>query len=170
MDTPPKKDEEVYLFTFSPKGNTKDVQFTYYDHLQMYFKKWHYCMQTFEINPELNSNGNLHYHGYFIIKDKTKWYKSVLPKMKYNGLIKINKVQNNLDSAMVYPRKDRTLMSLIIKKYPVPYTDQHILLRQRKQKEENIITQIEEMSNIVSSCMSHDLDYGLDISTMYNIS
>lgn len=119
-----KKATETYLFTFSPKGNTKNAEFTYYDDLATYFNSWHKCMSEFEVNPEFNQNGNLHYHGYFVLKDKVKWYKMVLPKMKYNGMVKINKVEHNLSDAMVYCRKDNDLMLQIIKQYPVPYTNQ----------------------------------------------
>jgi len=128
MTTPTRRTDtkveppETYLFTYSPIGNTKCAEFTYYDHLVFYFKHWHQCMSQFEINPEFNANGNLHYHGYFIIKDKVRWYKSVLPKMKYNGLVKIDKVKHDLSKSMEYCRKDTLMMKQIIKKYPVPYT------------------------------------------------
>jgi len=157
MDTP------TYLFTFSPKGNTKDVNFTYIDHLVLYFKKWHYCMSQFEINPELNSSGNLHYHGYFVLKDRTKWHKSVLPKMKYNGLIKIDKVKNDLAKAMVYPRKDNQMMQDIITKYPVPYTNDNILLRRRlKLHDRDIEDYLNQLHINYDTTKASDLDYGLD--------
>lgn len=124
-----KKVTETYLFTFSPKGNTKNAEFTYYDDLATYFNSWHRCMSEFEINPEFNQNGNLHYHGYFVLKDKVKWYKIVLPKMKYNGMVKINKVEHDLSSAMIYCRKDNELMLHIIRRYPIPYTHQDKLFR-----------------------------------------
>lgn len=78
-------------------------------------------MSQFEINPELNQNGNLHYHGYFVLKDKLKFYKSILPKMKYNGFVKIDLVHNDLQKAMEYCRKDREFMKQLIKESPVPF-------------------------------------------------
>lgn len=115
--------DEKYLFTFSPIGTTKNYNFAYYDHLGDYFRHWHQCMESFEINPELNASGNLHYHGFFILKNKYKWFKSILPKMKYHGMVKINKVHCDLQKAMEYCRKDRELMNKLITIYPVPYTD-----------------------------------------------
>lgn len=121
-------DGSPYLFTFSPICNTKNAEFCYYDHLSTYFAQWHRCMKEFEVNPEFNANGNLHYHGYFVIKDKFRWHAKVLPKMKYNGMVKISKVKCSLADGVVYCRKDRILMQRIIKAYPVPYThnDSHI--------------------------------------------
>lgn len=118
-----EKTDNTYLFTFSPKGNTKNYNFAYYDHLGEYFRYWHKCMKSFEINPELNASGNLHYHGYFVLKDQYKWFKSILPKMKYHGLVKINRVEYSLQDAMIYCRKDNELMNKLITLYPVPYTD-----------------------------------------------
>lgn len=167
-------DGSPYLFTFSPIGNTKNAEFTYYDHLSTYFVNWHKCMSEFEINPEFNSNGNLHYHGYFVIKDKVKWFKNVLPKMKYNGLVKISKVRCSLAEGVVYCRKDRIMMSKIIKRYPVPYThkDSHIFQVPDIESKtiEDYLRQIdhgdntEEICQISTCCCTkkhlHDLDYG----------
>lgn len=118
-----KTDSEAYLFTYSPRDITLNPTYTYMDHINTYFWGWHKCMATFEVNPEFNQNGNLHYHGYFIIKDKYRWYKSILPKMKYNGLIKINKVVDDLSKAIEYCRKDRELMEKIID-HKIPFTEQ----------------------------------------------
>lgn len=124
MSTTPKSPDEYYLFTYSPKTITKDPTFTYCDHITTYFLSWIRCMHEFEVNPEFNQNGNLHYHGYFRLKDKVKWYKVVLPKMKYNGLIKINKVEQDLSKALEYCRKDRELMlKCISHKIPFTHTD-----------------------------------------------
>jgi len=110
-------------------------------------------MSQFEINPEFNANGNLHYHGYFIIKDKVKWFKNVLPKMKYNGLVKINIVKDNLQSAMEYCRKDNIIMKQVIKKYPVPYT--HLcsltLLTKPDIIQDNIMTYLDNLNRVKES-------------------
>lgn len=44
--------------------------------------------------PELNMNGNVHIHGWFIIKDKIKFYKHFLPKCKQYGYVL---VKNNIN-------------------------------------------------------------------------
>jgi len=115
-----------YLFTYSPKGITINPTYAYMDHINTFFWAWHKCMSEFEVNPEFNQSGNLHYHGYFAIKDKYKWYKYVLPKMKYNGNMKINKVESDLVKALDYCRKDRQLMSKIID-HEIPFNQYSII-------------------------------------------
>lgn len=117
METP----NGPYLFTFSPKGTTFNPTYGYMDHINTYFWSWHHCMQEFEVNPEFNSNGNLHYHGYYIVKDRFKWFKKILPKLKYNGMWRSEKVKDNLEKAMQYCRKDRDLMSGCID-HEIPFT------------------------------------------------
>lgn len=122
MSTYNDKTNITYLFTYSPAGITLNPTYTYMCQINDYFWAWHKCMERFEVNSEFNKNGNLHYHGYFILKDKYRWYKIILPKMKYHGFIKINKVENDLEKAMVYCRKDRELMSKIIE-HDIPFTE-----------------------------------------------
>jgi len=126
MDTPKKTN--TYLFTFSPQGITKDYDYGYMEHYNEYFKSWSLCMEDYEINPELNASGNLHYHGFYVIKDKYKWFHKVLPKMKYNGNMRIDMVTADLTKAMVYPRKDRDLMLRLIKARPLPITKENCKL------------------------------------------
>lgn len=123
-----QKKVNTYLFTFSPQGTTKNYDYSYMEHYNEYFKSWAHCMEDYEINPELNASGNLHYHGYYIIKDKYKWFNKTLPKMKYNGNIRIDIVTNDLSKAMIYPRKDRDLMLKLIKARPLPITKQNCKL------------------------------------------
>jgi len=125
MDTNP-----IYLFTYSPRGVTKSYDYTYMDHYNDYFKSWHGCMAEYEINPELNASGNLHYHGYYIIKDRFKWFKKVLPKLKYNGMIKIDEVKQNFTKAIEYSRKDRELMLKLLTVRPLPITHEDHLIKQ----------------------------------------
>lgn len=136
MDT---QDNQIYLFTYSPSGTTKNYDFNYAEHYKCFFSLWHHCMLTYEINPELNQNGNLHYHGYFSIKDRFKWYKKVLPKMKYNGFIKIDLVKNDFNKAIEYARKDRTLMLKLIQQRPLPITHNDFKFLENKEKNKTII-------------------------------
>lgn len=136
----------IYLFTWSPKDqNTLNPKFKYIDDIANYFRQWHQCMKEFEVNPEFNQNGNLHYHGYFRIKDQIKWFKRILPKMKYNGYIKINKVHTSFDEAIKYTRKDREVMTEVLYPLKVPYTE--------KDKEKQHIPNKEDSL----------LDYGIEI-------
>lgn len=116
-----QNDTDYYLFTFSPKGITLNTTYMYMDHINSYFWSWHKCMEKFEVNPELNSNGNLHYHGYYKVKDRFKWFKKVLPKMKYNGMWRTERIHTDFEKSMIYPRKDRELMEKVIE-HKIPFT------------------------------------------------
>lgn len=126
--------QKSFLFTWSPKLVTKDPNYTYDFFVEEYFKSWEKCMDSFEVNPEFNKSGNLHFHGYFILKEKesysVRWYTKILPKLKYNGFIKIDKC-SDLSKAIVYARKDRALMLKCLKKayYPVPLVKNFTKLR-----------------------------------------
>lgn len=68
-----------------------------------YFKLAITCWSDWALCPEPNSNGNIHYHGWFQLKNRasilTRWYSKALPKLKYNGLVRINKVRHKLDTS-----------------------------------------------------------------------
>lgn len=70
-----------YAFTWSPKGVTYDPQTKYNEHIFDVFNKWRRALE-FAIYPELNNNGNIHYHGIIQIRDKIAWYKRLLPFVK----------------------------------------------------------------------------------------
>lgn len=63
--------------------------------------------------PELNASGNIHYHSKIFISDKVKWFKSVLPKFKYNGMVKI-KTKNIDEGWDKYLIKDKEVMEKIL--------------------------------------------------------
>lgn len=130
-----------YLFTYSPMGNTCNPTFTFMEHISDYFWSWHKCMEAFEVNPEFNSNGNLHYHGYYVLKDKYRWYKSVLPKLKYNGMWRSEQVKDSLEKAMVYCRKDRELMVKCID-HKIPFTQEDKIQPKVEVKTKNILNYI----------------------------
>lgn len=148
--------EKVYLFTFSPKDITKNISFGYYEQLEKYFLDWKNCMKEFEINPECNLNGNLHYHGHFILSDEVKWYKSCLPKLKYNGFVKINQVKVDVQKALEYSRKDQKKMIEIIgdKEY-VPYTHKSKIHSFKLCKIDKPVKKIEQKRDIYNLKESH---------------
>lgn len=48
----------------------------------------------YEMYPEWRMvSGTIHYHGVIIIKDKIKWLRQTLPRLKRNGFIKIKPVR-----------------------------------------------------------------------------
>jgi len=74
------------------------------------------CWQKWEFNPELTLQGNLHFHGFYILKDlisyQKRWYAVVLPKLKGIGFVKISEVRHKLD--ITYCRKSNQLMEAIL--------------------------------------------------------
>lgn len=66
----------------------------------------------FKILPELTINGNIHFHGTIQIKDKVKWYRQMLPKLKYNGFVLLK--DNPDDNWDKYIMKDRLVMQNIL--------------------------------------------------------
>lgn len=77
------------------------------------FRRWSSCMHTYCVLPEFNLNGNLHYHGWFQLKDAVKWFKSILPLLKRYGYVKINEARTykvnsyeETSNALYYYKKD----------------------------------------------------------------
>lgn len=71
--------------------------------------------------PELTENGNIHIHGWFIIKDRVAFYKIFLPKCRQYGftLIKTNVDEDWFD----YVSKDMsTTIDVVGEDLPVPLT------------------------------------------------
>lgn len=142
MEPPKNGESEIYLYTWCPVGATIRPKFQYVSHINEFFRRWKNCMSDFEVNPELTVQGNIHYHGFFILKDKIKWFKSILPKMKRNGFIKINLVKKDFESAISYSRKDNEMMIKVMKGIPVPFVPGSLpslikLVKELKQKGEN---------------------------------
>lgn len=113
---------KIYYFTWSPVPKYIQPSFQLTDHVT-YLKKFKRCMSEFEIYPEFNSSGNLHYHGWYIVKDAKKWFAHLLPELKHKGFVKINEVKHTLDKS--YISKDCNLMSFILDEYgigSIPFT------------------------------------------------
>jgi hypothetical protein len=111
-NTPPPS--HTVLMTWSPKGTTTkhNIISTVKRHYQI-FSICNDWASNFEFNPEYNLNGNIHYHGFIQFSEGNRHaYYSWLHYVKQQGFVKINKVNHDLQQAMVYCRKDRALMSL----------------------------------------------------------
>lgn len=108
---------DLYLITWTPDPKKLPCKYNMvknYDyHIRLFFKNFNKACHTFAICPEFNLNGNIHYHGWFQLKDPVKWYKSVLPALKHNGYTKINLSTNHKlfnfdkkDNSLWYYKKD----------------------------------------------------------------
>jgi len=89
--------DEVYLFTWNPKdkffpdGNNYVMKWD--TMLCRVIKHLSRCMSKFCIVPEVSDNGRLHCHGWFVIRDKVKWNKSVRQIIARHGFMKINRLR-----------------------------------------------------------------------------
>lgn len=99
-------------FTWSPKPVPIIDPFLQYVATLSLIKNLDRCAE-YRIYPELNKQGNIHYHGIIHITDKVKWYKSVLPQFKYNGYVVIKTDPD--DGWLKYIIKDAEVMSAILK-------------------------------------------------------
>jgi len=104
-----KPGDEVILFTYSPNPNRKywsrDQMKNYKIHIRNYFSQFPKCFKRFAMCPELNLQGNIHYHGWYVVKDHVKWLKHLLPSMKFGGFFKANKLVDK-DKGLKYYTKD----------------------------------------------------------------
>ncbi len=97
---------------------------------------------------ELTMEGHVHYHGWFNIIDKVKYYKKTLPTLKRIGFIKIKSNVN--EGWRTYCNKDQDNMKVVFT-LPVMYTD----------KSKPLVSKT-KMNSIL------DLDYGIKQYLMTN--
>jgi len=115
--------ETVILITWSPKTNTtaKNVNTLIQKHCDLFFYQLIAFANDFEINPELNVSGNIHYHGFIAWSEEYKYeYNRFILALKGNGFMKVNKVKHSLSKAMEYCRKDRHALNGMIKNKYLP--------------------------------------------------
>lgn len=73
------------------------------------------------LSPELNKNGNIHYHAVLTIQDPAKWYTHTLPAMKKVGFTCVKQITNTYDKVYNYVLKEAKLNQKIFKiKLPIP--------------------------------------------------
>lgn len=120
-------DDPVIFITWSPRPSTLHYsqEKNYVNHIHDIFFDFHTCMSKFALTPELNVNGNIHYHGWFVVKDSYRLYKYVIPRMKRQGFVSISKCRGSFLGPSVpyaYHLKDIGPMAELMYPYIVPYT------------------------------------------------
>lgn len=121
--------DTVYLFTWAPnpiKYPTSKPHEQYKILLDLVLLNFNKVFSTFALSPELTASGNTHIHGWYVIKDKYKYFKWLLPKMKAFGFVKIDVMKDK--SALHYYKKEIGLMNELMDEYnlPVPLTHLNI--------------------------------------------
>lgn len=121
---------ELVAFTWTPDPSKypTNVPRTQYKCLLNYvLLSSHKCFDKFCFVPEINIAGNVHIHGWFIIKDKYKYYKWFIPKCKGYGFIYIKK--GNIDDKWKYDYLEKDIgdtINILGQDMPIPLTHLNI--------------------------------------------
>lgn len=120
-------DDPVIFITWSPRPSTLDYrqELNYAKHCWDIFHDVHIHSSKFAITPELNISGNIHYHGWFVIKDSFRFYKYFVPRLKRLGFVKLTKCHSKFNGPSypyAYHLKDIGPMQELIYPYIIPYT------------------------------------------------
>lgn len=121
-------DTKIIMFTLSPnpqrkgRGGAVDQKQLYISDIDKVFSHFHTCMSAYVVSPELNQTGNIHYHGWFQIKDKYKFYKHVINRLHKLGFVKLTKVKYLDKDWSGYCQKDYELMKAVMYPWPIPLT------------------------------------------------
>lgn len=126
-----------------------EKQFT--KHIAVFQKLKRLCVNLV-ISPELNLNGNIHYHMLVVLKNwkaKAEFYKWRLPEMKSYGFVQV-KACDNMLGWLKYMSKDTDLMSAVLE-IALPITLKHDIYKKIKKKKITKETPKYE-GNIISKC------------------
>lgn len=134
--------DHVYLFTWNPKP-----RFYQYDKYgdNDYNNQWltmckkivklERCSKNYAIVAEISDSGKLHCHGFFVMKDKVKWIKSVLPSFKRGGFVKHAKANSHKWEVFKYHVKEIEITDSLIRDIPIvvtPFTQKEVIKCIRK--------------------------------------
>jgi len=101
------------LITWNPSdrmvGDDSDYDSKWRNMIGRYLKCFKRCSSEFCFVPEISDMGRLHMHGWFRLKDKIKWVKSVIPLLKRNGRLKVAIMRSK--NALYYYRKEFNITS-----------------------------------------------------------
>lgn len=117
--------QQTIAVTWSPNPNMykyiTNPKKQLYEHFFSVLSALKLCAQ-YECYPEFHVNGNLHYHLIVQLFDKVKWYKKVLPTLKYHGFVYI---KINVDEGWrIYCQKNEALTMKVLGVYlPIRHTD-----------------------------------------------
>jgi hypothetical protein len=109
------------LITWNP--NFEEAPDTKWKRMYEYLNNAFKCCSYYNFMPELSESGRLHMHGWVVIKDKVKWFKDFIPRLKRYGMIKVDKP--NSVKAFEYYKKEAETTVQILDKYRFPLCDQN---------------------------------------------
>lgn len=123
-------DRKLKLITWTPDPSrypTTKPHEQYKIILQLILLQSHKVFSTFALTPELNENGNIHIHGWFVLSDSVKFYKYYLPKMRGFGYVKVDKCIKR--EGLTYYKKDIELMNELMYEYDLPIPLTHVNIK-----------------------------------------
>lgn len=116
--------DQVILFTWSPdpkKYPSAEPRKQYKFVICWLLANARKCMSTFSFVPELNLSGNVHIHGWYVVRDKISYYKWFLPRARQLGFVKVNLMQSK--EALNYYRKEiNDTVQILGDNLPIPLT------------------------------------------------
>lgn len=126
------EDYDVYLLTCSPNPNVKGrksqpLHKQYASDIYNVLADLDRCCCTFCVVPELNKNGQIHYHGWFQVTDYIKYYKSTLRKLTKLGFCKIVIAKDYKKALKEYYKKDIDIYPEVYE--PMPPALSHLNMR-----------------------------------------
>lgn len=138
--------DTIYFFTLSPRPSKLhyEQQLNYAQHIWETLFDIHQVMDKFCIIPELNQNGNIHYHGWFSIKDLYRYNRYWLPRMKKVGFVKVSKCKVNfLSDSIPYAYHLKDFDEMVSQMYPFPIPLTHSTYRNIK----NVVNYVKYNTN-----------------------
>lgn len=148
-------DDEIILFTWNPnpkKYHSHDPRKQYKQILPRLARLCK-CCRVFAFSPELTMNGNLHIHGWYVLRDKIKYYRSVLPMIKGIGNCKIEKASSKNALVFYYKKTIIEMHKIInysdkIKELPIPLTHENFTAY-------DLSTTIKKLSSYIHEDVDH---------------
>lgn len=128
----------VYMITWNPNkylcGTACSNELKWDSMILKVLQHFRSCMKKYVLQPEFDDTGRLHLHGWFVLYDKIKWLKKVLPTMRRFGFEKITKVKSS-DWEYYYKKEiDETVKLLPHYRLPLCHYTDLMILRQIQDK------------------------------------
>lgn len=82
--------DKLIAFTWSPdpqRFHSKNVKCQWRQMIGAGLRGLFRCAKHICVVPEITIDGRLHCHGWFILHDKVKWFREILPRMKGWGFV-----------------------------------------------------------------------------------
>lgn len=121
--------DHVVLFTWNPNPAfypTTSPRDQYKILLDLMIKNCKQLFSSFAFAPELTHDGNVHLHGWYVVKDKVKYFKYFIPKLKSLGFMKLAKMKNKNALSWYYKKTIEEMNAIIGDDLPIPLTHQNV--------------------------------------------